>query len=60
MAGDRDSEDEAMEDELTRRLRALEWPTPPPGLRERSLEEFQRRAEAELPHEPAPATARKH
>lgn len=37
-----------MDDELARRLRELDWPAPPPGLRERSLEEFKQRvAEAE-------------
>ena len=44
MAGDRESdEDVPMDDELARRLRDLDWPKPPPGVRERSLEEFQRR-----------------
>jgi hypothetical protein len=28
---------------LEERLRRLDWPKPPPGLRERSLEEFRRK-----------------
>jgi hypothetical protein len=51
MAGERESEDVPMDDELARRLRELEWPKPPPGLRERSLEQFRRRLAAEV--EPA-------
>ena len=43
MAGERESEAEPMDDDLVRRLRELDWPGPPPGLKERSLEEFQRR-----------------
>jgi len=35
-------EDERLQP-LEERLRRLEWPQPPPGLRERSLEEFRRR-----------------
>jgi hypothetical protein len=59
MAGDRDSEDDLMDDELARRLRALEWPGPPPGLRERSLEDFKRRvAETERAAESEPDPAR--
>ena len=34
-----------MDEELVRRLRELEWPGPPPGVKERSLEEFERRLE---------------
>ena len=48
-----------MSDELTRRLRELDWPAPPPGLKERSLEEFQRRLAAEGLGEPDAAAARK-
>ncbi|HEX2085123.1 MAG TPA: hypothetical protein VHF89_05530 [Solirubrobacteraceae bacterium] len=55
MAGERDSEDVPMDDELARRLRELDWPKPPPGLRERSLEDFQRRIAAEHAREPDPA-----
>ena len=44
VAGDRESEDDLMDDELARRLRELDWPAPRPGLRERSLEDFKRRA----------------
>ncbi len=54
MAGERESEDVPMDDELARRLRELEWPKPPPGLRERSLEEFQRRVAAEYAREADP------
>jgi hypothetical protein len=58
VAGDRDSDDDLMADELARRLRELEWPAPPPGLRERSLEEFKQRVteaerEAALGRDPA-------
>ena len=53
MAGDRDSDDVPMDDELARRLRELEWPKPPPGVRERSLEEFERRVAGECAPEPA-------
>ncbi|HEV2813184.1 MAG TPA: hypothetical protein VGW10_08040 [Solirubrobacteraceae bacterium] len=60
MAGDRDSEDVPTEDELTRRLRELEWPKPPPGVRERSLEEFRRRIAAEDLREADPVVPRKH
>ena len=59
MAGDRDSDDVPMSEELTRRLRELDWPTPPPGLKERSLEEFQRRLAVEGLAEPDAATAHK-
>jgi hypothetical protein len=31
------------DDELARRLRDLEWPKPAPGVRDRALEEFERR-----------------
>ena len=48
-----------MSDELTRRLRELDWPTPPPGLKERSLEDFQRRLAAEGLAEPDAATVPK-
>jgi hypothetical protein len=58
MAGDRDSEDEPVDDELARRLRELEWPKPPDGLRERALEEFQRRVEAEVEDKARPAPRR--
>jgi hypothetical protein len=46
--------DEMHEDdqELARRLRGLDWPKPPAGLRERSLQELQEVLERE---EPAPA-----
>jgi hypothetical protein len=60
MAGDRDREDIPTDDELARRLRELDWPEPPPGLRERSLEEFQRRVAAEDAGEPDPAVPREH
>ena len=59
MGGDRHSHDVPMSDELTRRLRELDWPTPPPGLKERSLEEFQRRLAAEGLAEPDAAGAPK-
>jgi hypothetical protein len=45
MAGDRESEGDAVDDHLVRRLRDLEWPAPPPGLKERALEDFERRVE---------------
>ena len=60
MAGDRDSEDVPMDDELARRLRELEWPKPAPGVRERSLEEFQRRIAADSVLEPDPVAPPKH
>ena len=46
MVGDRDSDDEPVDDELGRRLRELDWPKPPPDLKEQALEEFRRRVEA--------------
>lgn len=63
MAGDRDSDGVPLDDELARRLRELDWPAPPPGLRERSLEEFERRvaerdAAAAPPRHAAPARDR--
>lgn len=59
MAGDRESdEDVPMDDELARRLRELEWPKPPPGVRERSLEEFQRRVAQDPAPVADPATTR--
>jgi hypothetical protein len=57
MAGDRDSDDVPMDDDLARRLRELDWPKPPDGLRERSLAEFKRRVAAERVGEPEPDPA---
>ena len=37
------------DDELARRLRGLDWPKPPPGLRERSLQELQQALERDEP-----------
>ena len=37
------------DDELARRLRGLDWPKPPPGLRERSLSELQQQLEQDEP-----------
>jgi hypothetical protein len=53
MAGERESEDVPLDDELARRLRELDWPKPPPGVRERSLEEFQRRVAEDCTPDPA-------
>lgn len=33
------------DDDLAHRLRGLDWPKPPPGLRERSLRELQQQLE---------------
>jgi hypothetical protein len=60
MAGDRESEDVPLDDELARRLRELEWPKPPPGVRERSLEEFQRRIADERAAKAAPSPPGDH
>jgi len=60
MAGDGDTrerangaQDDGADDELVQRLRDLDWPKPPPGVRERSLAELERRLSS-LPAEPAP------
>jgi hypothetical protein len=42
-SGRTDDPDEEDLGPLEERLRRLEWPKPPPGMRERALEEFRRK-----------------
>ena len=60
MAGEREDDDVPVDDDLARRLRDLDWPKPPPGVKERSLEEFRRRITAlEREAEPDPVTRKR-
>ena len=58
MAGEQGSVAEVVDELIVERLRDLEWPAPPPGLRERSLEEFERLLEEAHVDADAPAAAR--